>query len=112
MSNYKSPPLGKLNVDVTIDQQTKQWNEGRECIEANLDIAPIEDKQRFNVWDKLAVVTEIVAKSLSGEWLWWMNSRCKYINVRIDMRSGDCLITDNHGQRIGPAELRHQFGPK
>lgn len=110
MTDYKSPLLGNINVDVTCDEHINQWAAGRSYIEANLDIAPVADKQRFNIWDKFAVVTETIAKSLSGEWLWWRNSRCKYINVRIDMRSGDCIITDNQGQRIGPSELRHQFG--
>ena len=109
--NYISPPMDhEIRPGRTATDVAKQWAAGREYIEANLDIATVEDKQRFNVWDKLATVTDVVAKSLSGEWLWWRNSRCKYINVRIDMRSGNCIITDNDGKRIGPAELRHQFG--
>lgn len=28
------------------------------------------------------------------------NWRCKYVNIRIDMRSGHFVITDNNGERI------------
>lgn len=104
---YKSPPLDQL---APSPAWSKQWNDGRAYIEANLETATVGDKDRFNVWDRLDVVWETVKRSLSGEWSWCRNTACKYIDIRIDMRDGNCIIKDNTGKRIGPAELRRQFG--
>lgn len=87
-----------------------EWEEGRARIEANPEAATVTDKSRFNVWDNVAVVFETIQNSLSGKWLWWRCPACKYIDVRIDMRSGNCIIRNNQGQRINPADLRYQAG--
>ncbi len=42
----------------------------------------------------LSLVQETPIIGILGNW------RCKYINIRIDMRSGHFVITDNDGKRI------------
>lgn len=59
-------------------------------------------------WYGIDQVLAVVRKSLAGEWQWPKNSRCKYIEVRIDMRSGLCLLRDGHGQMISMEELFRQ----
>jgi hypothetical protein len=42
----------------------------------------------------LTLVTERPLFGINDNW------RCKYVNIRIDMRSGHFVITDNDGKRI------------
>lgn len=41
-------------------------------------------------------------------WIWTRNPRCKYIDLRIDMRDGDFVLLDRSGQRISIEELEKQ----
>lgn len=103
---YESPVLPTAIGNV--DEWSTKWNAGRMLIEQNLDVAPVEDKKRFNVWDKLDALCETLKRMRGGEWTWVRNNRCKYISVRIDMRSGDCLYFDSTGNRINPSDLKFQ----
>lgn len=42
----------------------------------------------------ITLFTEQPIFGILGNW------RCKYVNIRIDMRSGNFVITDDHGVRI------------
>ena len=68
----------------------------------------------FRPWDSIDDVIPVVKASMSKElprkWSWVANSRCKYIELRIDMRDGGCIIKDRKGNRISPAELNYQYG--
>lgn len=61
-----------------------------------------------NVWHNIRPVIDIIQKMFAGKWLWFNNSNCKYIDIRIDMRDGGCIIKDNNGTRISPEELDKQ----
>lgn len=60
-------------------------------------------------WYHLRQVLDVVRASICGEWAWPRNVNCKYIDVRIDMRSGECLIRDRHGKVITMEELTRQL---
>ena len=80
----------------------EEWVEGRKNAQT------VEEKTKYNVWDDIRDVLPVLKKSIAGEWNWGRNRKCKYIEVRIDMRDGKCIIKDRHGNRINPEDLRHQ----
>ena len=65
--------------------------------------------RRQGQWIAFSQITEVVNSSLKGNWDWFRNSRCKYINLRIDMRDGNCLIKDRDEELITLEQLRYQF---
>lgn len=79
----------------------------------------VEDAQKIkdNIWeDNLDEVMETI-KSLIGntgdrhKWAWIRNTRCKYVNVRIDMRNGGFVLEDRDGARISLDQLKYQYKP-
>lgn len=43
----------------------------------------------------------------SKKWSWTNNWRCKYVNIRIDTRSGgSCYITDDKGNQMQLEDLK------
>ena len=69
----------------------------------------IAEKIRANIWDRLDDVVDVVNLSRQRKWSWTRSANCKYIDVRIDMRDGGCIIRDRAGERIGPNRLRWQY---
>jgi len=61
--------------------------------------------QPFNDWTS-AVISIITNKV---NWSWSVNSRCKYIDIRIDMRDGSAVIKDVYGNRMTTEELLKQL---
>lgn len=70
---------------------------------------------KTNAWVPLASVLEVINASQvpaeigTGFWRWYYNTRCKYINLRIDMRDAHCLIQDRDGHSITLEQLQHQI---
>lgn len=65
-------------------------------------------------WDHVDDVLAVIERMRSGEWYWGSNSRCKYIELRIDTRDGGCILRDRESVRISPAQLAKQlngYGP-
>ena len=58
--------------------------------------------------DSFPVVSDIVNTLLRTSWSWTRNYRCKYIEIRIDMRDGKCLIKDRYGKFIETREVVNQ----
>lgn len=83
-----------------------QWEVGRKTA------TTVQEKTKYNVWDSFFQdVVPIVKKAMEHRWFWFGNplrEKVKYINVRIDMRTGHCIITDNDGNRINPEDLAKQ----
>ena len=75
----------------------------------NIDALTIEQKRAANVWDHIDDVLAVIELARAGKWNWTGNWDCKYVEVRIDMRDGGCLIKDREGKRINPADLRKQL---
>jgi len=66
-------------------------------------------------WIKFDAIAEIVRKAVPSNAKkerpmssWTKNNRCKYIELRIDMRTGACLLYDRDGQTIDMDVLRKQ----
>jgi len=70
----------------------------------------LEDKQANNIWDNIDDVLPVIEAARDRKWKWVLNTACKYIELRVDMRDGGCIIKDRHGNRINPEDLAYQFG--
>ena len=60
-------------------------------------------------WENIDEVIKVLEKMKREEWTWMKNSRCKYLNLRVDMRDGHCVIKDRNGLPINIEELNFQF---
>lgn len=73
-------------------------------------------KEKFNIWDNIKDVIPAIQRvcALRDEykWTWGMNTKCKYISIRIDMRDGGCILNDRNGNRIEIADLEYQYSSK
>lgn len=69
----------------------------------------LAEKEAKNVWDHLSDFVKVWNKLKTGEWHWYKNSKCKYVELRIDMRTGHCIIRDREGNRINPEDLAYQI---
>lgn len=69
----------------------------------------VTEKEQRNEWDHLRDFIPVWKAQQEGKWLWYANSRCKYVELRIDMRDGGCIIKDRWGARISPAQLAYQY---
>jgi hypothetical protein len=71
-------------------------------------------KEKENVWDSINDFLIVLRSSLkdhakTNKWRWVYNPQCKYVNLRVDMRSGHCLIMNGSDTRIDPEHLRYQY---
>jgi len=66
----------------------------------------LEDAAR--PWDNLRDVLPVLKDASAGRWSWTENTACKYVELRIDMRDGGCIIRDRNGNRITPEQLANQ----
>jgi hypothetical protein len=71
-------------------------------------------KIESNSWemdfDKLvAVIKEQTKPDTDWSWVRSRGWRCKYIEIRIDMRDGGFVICDKDGVRISLEELQYQY---
>lgn len=67
--------------------------------------APARLQMVANHWIPL----EQVLEAIRGDWMWIRNSRCKYVDIRVDTRSMHCVIYDRDRVRITLDELRYQY---
>lgn len=72
----------------------------------------LEEKIKSNTWDNIDDFIGVLQAAREGKWQWLWNTRCKYVELRVDMRDGGCIIRDRHGNRIDPKELAYQYGAK
>jgi len=69
----------------------------------------LAQKQAANVWDHIDDALEVIELARAGRWVWMENTQCKYIELRIDMRDGGCIVKDSKGNRIDLPTLRRQL---
>lgn len=68
-----------------------------------------------NIWhdrDQLQKFVDTILKlSIEDDfdWSWAYNSACKYLNLRIDMRDGGFILTNQDGHRIDLPQLEWQY---
>jgi hypothetical protein len=68
-----------------------------------------KEKEAINLWDHLTDFLSVFALMKAGAWSWACNSECKYVELRIDMRDGGCIIKNKEGKRISPERLAWQY---
>lgn len=75
---------------------------------------PTEDvrkKIQSNTWDHFGAILPTLKAISRGDWYWGANSRCKYIEIRLDTRDGGCILYDRERVRISPEQFAHQSHP-
>ena len=63
----------------------------------------------MNLWDHLDDFLAVYNKMREDKWVWFKNMDCKYVDIRIDMRDGGCIIRNKEGKRISPEQLAWQY---
>ena len=79
----------------------------KKCLETNPKLTA-KEKSEMNSWDHIDSFLEVYQKMKNGEWGWYKNYECKYVELRIDMRDGGCIIYNGERKRINPEELAWQ----
>jgi hypothetical protein len=69
---------------------------------------PVSGSEQKVEWIPIDDVLSVVKASTREEWRWYLNSRCKYIDLRVDMRDGCCVLKDRNGRLITLDQLKHQ----
>ena len=76
------------------------------------------EKIENNIWENnfdevIAFIKEVTKSDFDFDsepkWNWMRNPRCKYVQLRIDMRDGGFVILDRDNQRITFDELKYQY---
>jgi len=78
------------------------------CLEEKPQLSS-EEKSAMNIWDSVDSFYPIYQKMKNREWVWFKNMNCKYIDLRIDMRDGGCILHDRSGNRISFEQLAWQY---
>lgn len=66
------------------------------------------EKTKQNIWDHFGPVLKVLKKASQGKWTWTQNTQCKYIDLRIDMRTGHCILKNRNGDRINIEDFEKQ----
>lgn len=69
----------------------------------------MKEKVATNTWDHIDDFISVLNEMKAGKWAWYENTKCKYVDLRVDMRNGGCIIKDRNGNRIDPKDLAHQI---
>lgn len=78
------------------------WHDREEFIEF---VKTIQQLSQEDIWEE----DGNTLKPGCLNWSWARNWNCKYVNLRIDMRDGGFIFTDNTGQRINLEQLKWQY---
>jgi hypothetical protein len=55
-------------------------------------------------------VREWLAEVEAGRWSWTRNTRCKYVDIKLDTRRGAYAVHDRDDKPITYEQLRWQYG--
>jgi hypothetical protein len=80
----------------------------KKCLDENPKLTA-KEKSEMNSWDHVDSFFEVYSKMKNGDWCWYKNIGCKYVELRIDMRDGGCIICNSEGRRINPEALAWQY---
>jgi hypothetical protein len=87
------------------------WRAWQARASLSAEAEPTDDvKQKIasNQWDHFGDLLPTLKAISRGDWYWGANSRCKYIEIRLDTRDGGCLLFDRERVRISPEQFAHQ----
>ncbi len=59
--------------------------------------------------DRWIPIKEILEVTSSTDWSWVANSKCKYLNIRMDTRDGHCVLSDRNGNSLSLDDLKYQY---
>jgi hypothetical protein len=76
------------------------------------DPETLQRMRETNTWHSFNEVVPILKAAQAGTWHWYENTRCKYIELRIDMRDLGCIIKDREGLRITLQTLAYQYSER
>lgn len=77
-----------------------------EQLEVQMDL---KEKIETNTWDHLDAFLKVYKQMKEGKWTWVKNMDCKYVELRVDMRDGGCILMNRRGKRIDPKDLEYQY---
>lgn len=80
----------------------------KKCLDVNPNLTA-KEKSEMNSWDHIDSFLEVYKRMKEGEWDWFKNFECKYVELRIDMRDGGCIIYNGERKRINPEALAWQY---
>lgn len=93
------------NIDVVSGESTV--TEPAPC--RRDDVGGLAEKIATNTWDNIEDFLSVLNAMRARKWHWWKNHKCKYVELRVDMRDGCCIIRDRDGNRIDPKDLARQI---
>lgn len=91
----------------TLDLDTSKQGAEQDGAARPMSLA---EKQATNTWDNVQDFIKVLQAMRCGQWWWFNNPECKYVELRVDMRDGGCVIKNRHGVRIDPTTLAKQYG--
>lgn len=100
----------KVNPGSVADARGGAGPDGAYVFSDGLESPGVMERSQSNTWDNVRDFIKVWQARVAGQWEWFANSRCKYVELRVDMRDGGCIIRDREGVRISPEELAQQYG--
>lgn len=64
-----------------------------------------------NMWDNSPDLIRLLKEMREGKWSWLNNSKHKYLNIRLDTRTGSFIFLDDSGKRVSFDEVAFQRHP-
>ncbi len=99
---------GGVSVNVWEMDEAARRLEAAPQQEAQEPSADVQAKIGSNTWDHFGDILPTLKAISRGDWYWGANTRCKYIEIRIDTRDGGCILYDSKRVRISPQQFAHQ----
>lgn len=119
LSKRDRQKLRKANACTRCKSQFEHKNIFQNICDACLEKSPkltAAEKSAINSWDSIDMLRRIIEIAENGEnysdhnhWSWVRNTSCKYLDIRVDMRDGGCIVKDGNGERIGIDALNWQW---
>lgn len=103
--------FAKTPIGMRLEDQITKLHSEVAASAGSEPVAPSEDVQKkiqSNTWDHFGSILPTLKAISRGDWYWGANSRCKYIEIRLDTRDGGCLLFDSERVRISPEQFAHQ----
>jgi len=109
--DYNKGESFKLRCELLVPlvpHLSNQWSSYRDLVERYAQYATVEQVEHYNVWFSFEAIQETITAIQSGKYDWQRNRRCKYVDIRIDVRCGKVRLVDRFGKTITPAIFASQ----
>lgn len=109
--SFESSIISESQIRARLEEKLAEYKSCQD--ESDQDSSPDSKKYESvgDPWLCISEVLKVVQKAKSGEWCWTKSEGflCKYVEVRIDMRSGKCLVSDRRGKLLTLKDLNYQY---